>query len=412
MSSVFSTVFWSLKHRGIQVLLILTTYLLMADYLPLMTHQMLYTISLFIKDLLIWMLPVTVGLFIAQAICSFHHRAPLFIIALILFEAFSNLTSIWYAYAGGYITADYLPIIKLPTINTEFSALWRLPFTKPEWWSADKGTLFGLFLGFLSTITKKPLLKLAIDQGKEMAQWVLTHLFSRLIPLFVLGFVARIHQTQVLHHVFAHYGLLLMWLVLFLTIYLLILFLIGSDWTLKGFLQSMKNLLPAGGIAFTSGCSLSTMPWTIDGTSKNLKNPPFAKAVIPATTNIQQIGDCITNTFLCFLIYRHFYGHNPDLITWINFSFIFVLARFATAAVLGGAIFIMLPIYESYLSFNAEMIAIILAFNVILDPLITCCNVMANGALCRVFEKIWITLLGTPPSFLLKTIKEKDSPNI
>ncbi len=134
---------------------------------------------------------------------------------------------------------------------------------------------------------------------------------------------------------------------------------------------------------------MSTMPWTIEGSAKNLKNPLLATAIIPATTNIQQIGDCLAQTFLCFMIYRHFYGHNPDLMTWIIFSNVFVLARFATAAVLGGAIFIMLPIYENYLNFNPEMIAIILALNLVLDPLITSCNVMANGALCRVFEKVW-----------------------
>ena len=78
----------------------------------------------------------------------------------------------------------------------------------------------------------------------------------------------------------------------------------------------------------------------------------------------------------------------------MSFTTVFVLARFATAAVLGGAIFIMLPIYESYLAFNAEMIAIILAFNVILDPIVTSSNVMANGALCRVFEHVWSRVLG------------------
>jgi Na+/H+-dicarboxylate symporter len=154
--------------------------------------------------------------------------------------------------------------------------------------------------------------------------------------------------------------------------------------------QSIKNLLPAAGLAFTSGCSISTMPWTIEGSAKNLQNPHLAKAIIPATTNIQQIGDCITNTFLCFLLYTHFFGHPPDFMTWATFSGVYILYRFATAAVLGGAIFIMIPIYESYLAFNAEMIAMIVAFNVILDPIVTSSNVIANGALCRVFEKVWI----------------------
>ena len=65
----------------------------------------------------------------------------------------------------------------------------------------------------------------------------------------------------------------------------------------------------------------------------------------------------------------------------------FVGARFATAAVMGGAIFIMLP-YETYLNFTPEMIAIILAFNLVLDPIVTSSNVLANGALCRIFEMV------------------------
>jgi Na+/H+-dicarboxylate symporter len=161
-------------------------------------------------------------------------------------------------------------------------------------------------------------------------------------------------------------------------------------------------------MALTSGCSISTMPWTIEGTSKNLQNPSFAQAVIPATTNIQQIGDCIANTFLCFILYRHFFGEAPDFHTWLSFTVVFVLARFATAAVLGGAIFIMLPIYENYLFFNGEMIAIILAFNVILDPLITSCNVIANGALCRVYERVWNSFLNIARRVLPSLVTKDD----
>jgi Na+/H+-dicarboxylate symporter len=174
--------------------------------------------------------------------------------------------------------------------------------------------------------------------------------------------------------------------------------------------QHIKNLLPAGGISLTSGCSLSTMPWTIKGASMNLENPALARAIIPATTNIQQIGDCITNAFLCFLIYKHFNGYAPDIKTLVIFSGVFVAARFATAAVLGGAIFIMIPIYQTYLGFNDEMVAIILAMNVILDPIVTSSNVMANGGLARVFEKVWTTVY--PQTSITKVNKPRAaSPN-
>jgi hypothetical protein len=394
MRDIFRLGLCGLRHRGVQILLIITAYLLVAEHLPLVVHQALYTVSLFIKELLVWMLPITVGLFIAHTIGSFRKTAPLFVITIILFEGFSNLSTVWYTFFCGHIASEYLPPIQLPSTDYNFSALWHMPFTRPSWWSSDKGSIAGLILGGISVFFSNSFLPRFINRGKDAAQYVLTHVFSPLIPLFVMGFVARMYQTQLLHHVIAHCSILLVWLVFFLATYIAFLFFIGSDYSLQSFVKNIRNLLPAGAIAFTSGCSLSTMPWTINGTSKNLHNPALAQAVIPATTNIQQIGDCITNTFLCFLIYKNFYGISPDFATWLSFSVVFVLARFATAAVLGGAIFIMLPIYESYLSFDAEMIAIILAFNVILDPLVTSSNVVANGALCRVFEKVWITLIG------------------
>jgi hypothetical protein len=377
------------KHRGLQVVLLLTLYLLLKNFLPLFVHQGFYTLSLLIKDLLIWILPLTVGFFIADTICRFEHKAPLFICCLLLFEALSNLACVWYAYSGGQLVAESLPLLQTAKIHDEFSALWRLPLTRPSWWTADKGTFAGLLFGFWGAMSKRVGLRQTLHKGKEWAQWMLTRFFSRLIPLFVLGFVARMSQTKLLNQIVSHYGELLLWLILFLTLYLLFLFFVSAGFSFSNLLRPIKNLLPAGSLAFTSGCSLSTMPWTIEGTKKNLKNPPFAEAVIPATTNIQQVGDCIANAFLCFLIYRHFLGQSPDAFTWLNFSLIFVLARFATAAVIGGSIFIMLPIYETYLSFNAEMITIILAFNVLLDPIITSCNVMGNGALCGIFERVW-----------------------
>jgi len=380
----------ALKQRSIQTFLILFFYLLTAEFLPLQAHQTFYTFSLLIKDLLMWLMPLTVCFFIAHSVCSFERKAPLFIMILMLFEGLSNFSSVWYAYFCAQSVADHLPSLEASPLSDHFAALWRLPFNRPDVWSAEKGALVGLFLGCINAFSKHHVLKQKIQLGKNGIEWLLTQIFSRLIPFFILGFAAHMYQTHLLYHAFTHYALLILWLILFLSLYLFGLFALGAGFTWQAVLRHIKNLLPAGGIALTSGCSLSTMPWTIEGTAKNLTSPNLAQAIIPATTNIQQIGDCVANAFLCFLIYKHFYGHSPDVMTWVHFSFVFVLARFATAAVIGGAIFIMLPLYEAYLSFNADMIAIILALNVILDPLITSTNVVANGALCKVFEKVWV----------------------
>ena len=371
-------------NRSLQICILVALYLITLPYIPSTVPTLFYTLSVLIKDLLLWMLPITVCFFIAYAISSFEKKALAFLLSLIVFETISNTVSIWYSYG----CAHFVPTtsFEIQSNTNQFEPYFKLYI--PSFWSADKGTIVGLFLGLSSSFFN---IKNGIKKGKEILESILTKVFARLIPLFVLGFVAKMEKGNILSSLASESLPLLITLLFFLFLYIFFLFFLGGGGMLTT-VQRVKNLLPATFLAFSSGCSLSTMPWTISGTAKNLKNPELAKGVIPATTNIQQVGDCIVNGFFCFLLYTHFNGHSPDLFTWAKFSFAFVLARFATAAVIGGAIFLMLPIYETYLGFTPEMIALILALNVLLDPIVTASNVMANGALCRVFERYWLTI--------------------
>ena len=335
------------------------------------------------------LMPITIGVFIASTIDSFERKAPLFILILILFEGCSNLLSVSYAYVVGTLVSSKVPEFTIVTMQEDFTALWRMPFKKPAWWSANNGSIMGLIIGCFAAFAGSHSIKSALSKSRNMIELILTTVFARLIPIFVLGFIAQIYKTGMLNHMILHYSMLVLYLVIAIIAYILCIFMIGNLFSISSAIRDIKNLIPAGAISLTSGCSLSTMPWTIKGTAKNLKNPELAKAIIPSTTNIQQVGDCIAQSFLCFLIYKSFFGYNPDFLTWTAFTFVFVATRFATAAVLGGAIFLMLPIYQYYLNFNDEMVAIILALNVILDPIITSSNVMANGGLAKIFENIW-----------------------
>lgn len=378
-----------LSQRSVQILIVIGLYLIFAAHMPVYVHQFFYTMSMCIKELLVWMMPVTVFFFIAHTVSFFKQKAPLFILSLLAFEALSNFTSVWYSYFAAHIATQSLGMIQPYDLQSSFEPLWKFPYTRPTWWAADKGSLLGLLIGCLAAFYRQTTLVHFLAAGKKTMEFILTRFFARLIPIFVLGFVANMYETRLLQQIFIQYGVLVLVLLGLLILYLLFLFLLGAGFQIGLAFSHIRNLLPAGGIALTSGCSLSTMPWTIAATEKNLRNPNLAQVLIPATTNIQQIGDCIANAFLCFVLYKQFFGIEPGFTTWISFSLAFALARFATAAVLGGAIFIMLPIYEMYLNFTPEMIAIILACNVMLDPIITSTNVMTNGALCRIFEWVW-----------------------
>ena len=378
-----------IQHKGFQIALLLGLYFLSSPYLPLEAHQILYTISIVIKELLVWIMPLVVIFFIASTVGSFERKAPLFIVCLLGFEFLSNFMSTWYAYGFGNLFLGSMVSFDLSEAQQSLDPLWHIPLTKPLWWNASRGCIFGLFMGCVDAFFKIPFLHVTIRKGKEVAEWVLTRVFAHLIPFFILGFTAYLNRSGFFTSLTTGSGIFVIGLVIALFFYIAFLFL----WSARGKLylahQHAKNLIPATAVAFTSGCSLSTMPWTIQGTAKNLQDPTLASAIIPATTNIQQVGDCIANALMCFVLYQSFHGSPPTLAVWAPFTIAFALARYMTIGIRGGAIFIMLPIYETYLGFNNEMIALVLALNAVLDPIITSSNVVANGALCSVFERLW-----------------------
>lgn len=376
-----------LSNASVQTIIIIAFYAIYAESFPDIAHRSFYSLSILIKDALIWIMPITIFSFISYTISSFQNKAPMFVVILIMFETISNFLCVWYGIGSAHFISTKLDPFHITNTNNDFTYIWRIPFERPWFWSADKGCLAGLLAGCFAAYRQEfaPIL----HRIKIAMEFILIHIFTKLLPLFVLGFVAHMHKTGILDNMIAHFGMLILYLTGFLAVYILIIFAIGSGFVPRLMVKHLNNLFPAWSIAVTCGCSLSTMPFTIKGTAKNLEKPDFAKALIPATTNIQQVGDCITHAFLALLTYYHFNGSMPDMSILIPFSFVFVMARFTVTAVLGGSFFIMLPIYQSYFNYTDEMTAIIFALNVILDPIVTSTNVIANGGLARVFEMLW-----------------------
>ncbi len=378
-----------LCNRNFQTITLISIYILAQSYISEQISQILYTISINIKLLLTSFMPVAIIAFIASTISYYKKQAHFFIVLILIFEATSNFSSVWYSYLIGEYFFDIKETFGQLKNLPGFKPLYTLPIHLPHWWSINKGSVIGLLLGIFIAFTDSQKVEKSLFLLKKNVELILTKFFAKLIPIFVLGFIANMYKTNILQSLQPENMITIFKVILAIFFYMLLLFAISAGFNIKRFFSHFLNLLHPGSLAFMSGCSLSTMPWTIKYTSKNLNEPSFAAAVIPATTNIQQIGDCIANSLLCILIYSSFYGHTPDFITWLNFSLVFVAARYATVAVVGGAIFLMLPIYQNYLNFDDHMLAIILALNVLLDPVITSTNVMCNGALCKIFENFF-----------------------
>lgn len=383
----------TLKNTSVQTFLVVLFVLIFGKFMPLGFSRGFYTLSLALKDLLLFILPMAVCVFIASTLNNFEKRGWLLVVSLMSFEIISNSSASFAAYilsfwgaslyeAGSYITSAS-PLVP-------FEVDWfNLGAICPSFWRVEYATAFGVILGLSMPYVQSVALEKTLSFSADLVKKIFIKGFARIIPLFVLGFFVNLIETADFSPLILQGGSAISIMIMGLAGYVIILYLIVGRFSIKRTAQALKNALPAGLTAFSSMSSVATMPITIQATEKHLKNPGFASMVIPATTNIQQVGDCFVQVFLCCMILCVFGKSIPSLDTFVLFLSVFVLARFTTAAVIGGSVFIMLPLYQTYLGFNEEMIAMLLMFNMILDPIVTSSNVMANSALCVLFERFW-----------------------
>ncbi|RUP36999.1 MAG: cation:dicarboxylase symporter family transporter [Acinetobacter sp.] len=383
----------ALKNTSVQTFLVVFFVFLFGTSMPLDFARVFYTLSLALKDLLLFILPFAVCVFIASTLNNFEKRGWLLVVALVFFEIISNSCASFAAYGLSFwgaslYEAETFAMSTSPLMPFEVEGF-NLSALRPSFWRVEYGTAFGVILGLCMPYMQSTTLEKTLSISAVLVKNIFIKGFAKIIPLFVLGFFVNLVKTGDFSPLLLQSGKAISIMIMGVTGYVIILYLIVGWFSIKRTAKAIQNVLPAGLIAFSSMSSVAAMPITIQATEKNLKNPSFASMVIPATTNIQQVGDCFIQVFLCCMILSVFGQNIPNLNTFVLFLSVFVMARFTTAAVIGGAIFIMLPLYQTYLGFNEEMIAMLLMFNMILDPIVTSSNVMANSALCVLFERFW-----------------------
>jgi Na+/H+-dicarboxylate symporter len=257
-----------------------------------------------------------------------------------------------------------------------------------SFWRVEYGVIAGALLGITQTIFPLQIVQTLLLKLRQGANFFLSKMFVPILPIFVFGLFLSLYRSGLLQSLLQNGGKIFFYLVVGLLGYLLFILLVAAKGNIFRAWAYLKNILPAGLVAATSMSSLATMPLTIEVTRKNLNHPSLADMLIPATTNIQQVGDCFVNIFLaCGILLLAGQGL-PSPSVFFTFLWVYVLARYSTAAVIGGAIFITLPLYQSYLGFNQEMSAMLIALNIVLDPLVTSSNVLGNSILCIIYEKI------------------------
>lgn len=358
-------------------------------YIPLFIQQILYAISLSIKSGIIFVLPYVIFGLLFKAALNLSNSATRIIGLILGGVCVSSFVSLFFShFIGEWVYSFDLSLI-IPK-NTEAADaglkaawLWEISPLVPN----ARAMFAGLILGILAGLFKIPqAVKVSAFFDKTIT--VILKGITFLIPLFVAGFMVKLQADDVIHIILKDYAIIFMIIAISQFSYIFFAYFLLNGGRVRDFMSNLKDMMPAAISGFCTMSSAATMPLTIIGAENNVKNKSLVESVIPATVNIHLVGDCFATPILAYAVLKNFGLDEPSLINYVIFAAYFVLAKFSVAAIPGGGILVMLPILEIYLGFTGEMMSLITALYILFDPVITCANVLGNGAFAKIIDHI------------------------
>ncbi|MGL9717966.1 MAG: cation:dicarboxylate symporter family transporter [Wolbachia sp.] len=366
------------------LLTVIASVVFFGHLVPVEAKDFLYSVSLSIKEILLFIMPFIVFALIFSSVSNLKRSAVKFILLLVITIFLSNLASSLIAYSIGHFVLQNTYSIQDITYEETISPLWS--FKLP----ALLSNFHALAYGFVSSIVVSVLLP---QKSKELSRkmsdltlFVLKVFLTPVIPVFVLGLALKMQHDQVLSVIFKDCSIIFVIITSVTYFYVFLLYGAANSFKITSWIASISNMMPAFITAMSTMSSSATMPLTLAGSKKNVNQPDVASSVIPITASFHLVGDCFFIIILSMIITSGYVLSTTDYVTFLLY---FLLFKFAIVAIPAGGIVVMLPILEKYLKFSPEMLSLITALYIVFDPIITSANVMGNGAFTIMFTKLY-----------------------
>lgn len=348
-----------------------------------------YSISLVFKECLGFLLPFIVFSFITTGILSFKKNAPIVLTILLGCVLLSNSIVAFFSY---FIGKALLPLLAVKIDTTSMIAAKalvplfaiKLPVLFGSFYAMVAAVICGISLSFYSIPTAQK----AIHALKNLIEMIVNTLFIPILPLYVLGFLLEINHQGVFMQLFQTYGRTFALIIFLQIIVLFTAYFIAAQCNFIQAIRYIRVAMPSYLTAFGTMSSTATIPVTVQCAEENTGNHALSAMATPILANIHLLGDAISTPMLALVTIFIFQGTLPNPAVYTVFVSYFCINMLAVAGIPGGGIIVMIPILKTVLGFDDMMISIITTLYFLQDGLGTAGNVMGDGALMIMINKI------------------------
>lgn len=358
------------------------------DMFPKLFKDFFFTCSVVIRAGLLFLLPFLVLPFLLSSILLLKSRGLVLLIAIMVLILTSNFIAILTAYG---VTLPFVHLLSAghSDMMTQASLTSLVQIDWEPIISIELTLVIGVLIGVVLSYKSFPVCEKFIEHYRHICSVFLSKVFIPLLPVYIFGISLQISYQTNCYATLSKFGALLVFIFLVQLVYTAGIFFIGCKGNLCRTLQCISRSLPAGLLGFSSMSSVVTMPVTLKAAEENLDDKGIARLAITSTVNTHVIGDCLSLPIIAIMIYLTTFGHVPEFSLYISFAIFLALAQFTAVSVPGGSIVVITPFLISKLGYSDEMVGLITALSIFLEPIGTAFNVMGNSGFALVIKRIF-----------------------
>lgn len=374
----------------VQLVGIIIVSLLCGHLLPVPVVRGIFTISVFFKNVLAAILPFLVFSYVATGILSFRKNAPAVLAVLLGMVLCSNFFTACVAY---FVTTAAMPWLSSPSeVMGQMQSLWTVtPYFQlqiPVVCGSEYALLAAIFVGITAIAYNLSIVERTVGRLRHLIELFLRRLLIPILPLYVFGFLLKIEREGVLRLLVDDYCRTFALMALLQVCVLFFVYALSQRFDWRATRKKITNALPSYITAFSTMSSTATIPVTLQSAEKNGVDESLRNLAVPLLANIHLLGDAISVPMLALVTMSIFTGVLPTFGSYLMFVSYFSVAMLAVAGIPGGGIMVMIPVLQSLLGFTPDMISVITTLYLVQDPLGTAGNVMGDGALVLMMQKV------------------------
>lgn len=383
----------------LQIVIAIVVGSILGNYIPGYINRIFVTFNALFGNFLNFIIPLIIVGLIIPAIGNIGKEAGKLLFITTALAYISTLLSGFSTYAVSI--AIFPKLLRAQTLNLSVAEdQVIMPFFSieiPPLFDVMSALVLAFIIGICISRGPFTYLKGAFNEFQQVIMTTIERVIIPFLPLFIFGVFLNMTYTGQVYTILETFMKIIGVIFILHILFLVFQYSVAGAIAKRNPFALMKNMLPAYFTALGTQSSAATIPVTLESTLKNNIDPKIAGFVIPLCATIHLAGSTL-KIVACAIALMLIQNAPIDPLQMIGFIFMLGVTMVAAPGVPGGAIMAALGVLQSILGFNQEQQTLMIALYVAMDSFGTACNVMGDGAIAVIIDKIGAKNLATTVS--------------